>query len=993
MLSIGSFASKIFGSSNDRKVKAMRSRVAEINALEPQMEKLSDEALRARTDDFRKQIKEGASLDSLLVPAFATVREAAKRTLGQRHFDVQLMGGMVLHQGKIAEMKTGEGKTLVATLPVYLNALAGNGVHVVTVNDYLASRDSEWMGQVYRFLGLTVGCIVHGLDDEQRKEQYSCDVTYGTNNELGFDYLRDNMKMSRDEMVQLGTRDKDAIGHFYAIVDEVDSILIDEARTPLIISGPIEDKADLYQAIDAQMKALVQENEKLVKQLEHDLAKSNGGAPSREALKEVLKEKSYYELDEKQRSVALTDLGNQRMEEMLAGLGLIKGTLYDVDNVTIVHHVNQAVKAHVLFRRDRDYIVKGGEVVIIDEFTGRMMPGRRYSEGLHQALEAKEHVAIQPENQTLAQITFQNYFRLYKKLAGMTGTALTEADEFMDIYGLDVIEVPTNKPIGRLDEDDEIYRTAREKWDAIIAEIERAKERKQPVLVGTVSIEKSEHLSELLKKKGVEHQVLNARYHEQEARIIAQAGVPGAVTIATNMAGRGTDIQLGGNVEYRLKDWLREQEDAGRTPDEADVENQRAVIYSEVERNKEVVKNASETVEIEPAKGKRAAKTVVKPGGLYVIATERHESRRIDNQLRGRSGRQGDPGRSKFYLSLEDDLMRIFGSERMDTVLKTLGLQEGEAIIHPWMNKSLEMAQKKVEARNFDIRKQILKYDDVMNDQRKVIFEQRVDIMAQDDVSETVTEMRKELIDELVKRFIPEQAYAEQWNTEGLQQEVQQIFGLELPIKDWAAEEGIADQEIKERITKAVDEKAEKKQAEIGADNWRQLEKAVLLHTLDHLWREHIVTLEHLRQVIGFRAYGQREPLNEYKSEAFGLFEGLLAKLREATTGQLMHLELTPMEEQVVMQPVELPPMQAHHFDLTTGTDELALADAALAAEKGMFSGAGGPGLDRRAPMQTRKTNAALDPNDPSTWGKVSRNNACPCGSGKKYKHCHGRHE
>ena len=988
MMSIGTLASKIFGSSNDRKVKNLRPRVADINALEPELEALSDEELRERTVRFRQQLAEGADLDSLLVPAFATVREAAKRTLGQRHFDVQMMGGMVLHEGKIAEMKTGEGKTLVATLPVYLNALAGNGVHVVTVNDYLAKRDSEWMGQVYKFLGLSVGCIVHGIDDEERRIQYSCDVTYGTNNELGFDYLRDNMKMSRDEMVQFGGRGKEAVGHFFAIVDEVDSILIDEARTPLIISGPLEDRADLYQSVDAQMKVLVEAHEKLVKDIERDLGKANGGVADKDALKEALKEQGYYELDEKQRSVALSEAGNQRMEEVLQGLGLLKGTLYEVDNVTIVHHLNQALKAHTLFRRDRDYIVKSGEVIIIDEFTGRMMPGRRYSEGLHQALEAKEQVAVQPENQTLAQITFQNYFRLYKKLAGMTGTALTEADEFMDIYGLDVIEVPTNVTVARLDEDDEIYRTAKEKWEAIIAEIERAQERKQPVLVGTVSIEKSEHLSELLKKKGVKHQVLNARYHEQEANIIAQAGVPGTVTIATNMAGRGTDIKLGGNSEYQIKDWTGEREADGGAPSESEIAAKQAEIDEAIDRNKDLVKAASEIVEIEPAKGKRPARTVEKPGGLFVIATERHESRRIDNQLRGRSGRQGDPGRTKFYLSLEDDLMRIFGSERMDTVLKTLGLQEGEAIIHPWMNKSLEMAQKKVEARNFDIRKQILKYDDVMNDQRKVIFDQRVDIMAQDDVSDTIIDMRQEVIDELVKRHIPEMVYAEQWNTEGLTKEVQEVFGLDLPIKDWAAEEGIADQEIKERIAKEVNEKAARKAAEIGSENWQQLEKAVLLHTLDHLWREHIVTLDHLRQVIGFRAYGQREPLNEYKSEAFTLFELLLAKLRETTTGQLMHLELAPQEEQTLLQPVELPPMYAHHIDPTTGLDELAMADAALAAEQGF-----GPGPDKRSPLQIRKSQGDVDPKDPASWGKVSRNAVCPCGSGKKYKHCHGRHE
>jgi preprotein translocase subunit SecA len=989
MLSIGSFASKIFGSSNERKVRAYRPRVEQINALEPEIEKLSDADLLARTAMFRGQIADGASLDSLLVPAFATVREAAKRTLGQRHFDVQLIGGMVLHEGKIAEMKTGEGKTLVATLAVYLNALAGNGVHVVTVNDYLATRDSEWMGQVYRFLGLKVGCIVHGLEDEDRLEQYACDVTYGTNNELGFDYLRDNMKMSRKEMVQFGGRDTDAVGHFYAIVDEVDSILIDEARTPLIISGPLEDRADLYQSIDAQMMLLIGEHEKVVKDIENGLAKDNGGQADKEALKEALKDKAYYDLDEKQKSVSLSEAGNQRMEEMLQALGLLKGSLYDVDNVTVVHHINQALKAHALFRRDRDYIIEKGDVVIIDEFTGRKMQGRRYSEGLHQALEAKEQVAIQPENQTLAQITFQNYFRLYKKLAGMTGTALTEASEFLDIYGLDVVEVPTNVAVGRLDEDDEIYRTATEKWEAIIGEVARARERQQPVLVGTVSIEKSELLSEMLKARGVEHQVLNARYHDHEALIIAQAGVPGAVTIATNMAGRGTDIQLGGNVDYRLKDWIREQqEEKQETPGDAETATMRSKIAAEVDANRMIVKAASETVELEPAKGKRPARIVDKPGGLYVIATERHESRRIDNQLRGRSGRQGDPGRSKFYLSLDDDLMRIFGSERMDTVLKTLGLQEGEAIIHPWMNKSLEMAQKKVEARNFDIRKQILKYDDVMNDQRKVIFDQRVDIMALEDVSETISDMRDEVVDELVKRFIPEQAYAEQWNAEGLKAEVQQVFGLDLPITDWVREEGIADQEIKERLLGEVNAKAAKKAVDVGPENWLQLEKAVLLHTLDHLWREHIVSLDHLRQVIGFRAYGQRDPLNEYKSEAFTLFEVMLAKLREATTGQLMHVELAPPEEQPLLQPVELPPMEGHHFDPVTGLDEMAMADAAIAAER--YGGSS----DKRAPVLTRTKEAAgFNRNDPSTWGKVSRNNSCPCGSGKKYKHCHGRHE
>ncbi len=943
MLSIGSLAAKFFGSANDRRLKSYRTAVDAINELEPELIALTDDQLRARTDEFRQQLASGKSLDDLLVPAFATVREAAKRTLGQRHFDVQLIGGMVLHQGKIAEMKTGEGKTLVATLPVYLNALAGRGVHVVTVNDYLAKRDAEWMGQVYRFLGLTVGVIVHDLDDAQRHAQYACDVTYGTNNELGFDYLRDNMKMSRDEMVQRG--------HYFAIVDEVDSILIDEARTPLIISGPVEDRADLYMAIDALMPRLSKED---------------------------------YELDEKQRSVSLSESGNEKIEELLEAANLLKGSsLYDIENVTVVHHVNQALKAHTLFQRDRDYIVKGGQVVIIDEFTGRMMPGRRYSEGLHQALEAKEKVEIQPENQTLASITFQNYFRLYKKLGGMTGTAATEADEFLDIYGLEVIEIPTNLPVARLDEDDEIYRTADEKWDAIIVEVEAAQKRGQPVLVGTVSIEKSELLSERLKKKGIPHQVLNARYHEQEAYIIAQAGVPGTVTIATNMAGRGTDIQLGGNAQMRIQQETADLDDAEK-PKRAEE------IIAEVAKNREIVLKAEEEVEIEPAKGNKPAKTVVKPGGFYVIGTERHESRRVDNQLRGRSGRQGDPGRSKFYLSLEDDLMRIFGSNRMDGVLRTLGLKEGEAIIHPWMNKSLEMAQRKVEARNFDIRKQILKYDDVMNDQRKVIFDQRIDIMGQDDVGEAIADMRHEVVEDLVKRHIPENAYAEQWDAAGLQNEVRAIFGLDLPVAEWAAEEGIADQEIRERLMEAVDAKAAKKAADIGPDMFRQIEKMVLLQTLDHLWREHLVTLEHLRQVIGFRAFGQRDPLNEYKGEAFVLFEAMLAKLREVVTGQLMHVELAPPEQQPLLQPVELPPMEMHHIDATTGLDDFALADAALAAEEMAIPGERG---DRRAPLQTRRGAARLDPRDPATWGKVSRNALCPCGSGKKYKHCHGRHD
>jgi len=970
---IGGFASKIFGTSNERMVRGYRPRVEAINALEPEVAALSDAELRERTETFRQQLREGTDLEELLVPAFATVREAAKRTLGQRHFDVQLIGGMVLHEGNIAEMKTGEGKTLVATLPVYLNALTGNGVHVVTVNDYLASRDAEWMGEIYKFLGLTVGCIVHDIDDEERKAQYACDVTYGTNNELGFDYLRDNMKMHRDEMVQRE--------HGFAIVDEVDSILIDEARTPLIISGPLEDRSELYTALDGIIPRLTGED---------------------------------FELDEKQRQVSLTDVGNENVEKMLQESGQMKGSLYDIENVALVHHVNSALKAHKLFLRDRDYIVKSGQVMIIDEFTGRMMPGRRYSEGLHQALEAKEHVEIQPENQTLASITFQNYFRLYNKLSGMTGTASTEASEFMDIYGLDVVEVPTNLPIGRVDDDDEIYRTAQEKFAAIVQTIADCRRRGQPMLVGTVSIEKSEQLSELLKDKKyiqdlgrktlaqaekldgkepelqthlsdignylieigsrskantdpISHQVLNARYHEQEAHIVAQAGVPGTVTIATNMAGRGTDIQLGGNVEYRLRDWIAEETESGRRPNEAQIAKTRERLEADVSEKK---------------------REAIEAGGLYVLASERHESRRIDNQLRGRSGRQGDPGRSKFYLSLEDDLMRIFGSDRMDSVLKTLGLQEGEAITHPWMNKSLEMAQKKVEARNFDIRKQILKYDDVMNDQRKVIFEQRLDIMGEEDVSETIKDLRNQLVHELIRAHIPEKAYAEQWNTKGLQETVSGIFDLDLPIEEWAEEEGIADQEIEERLLRKIDEKAQEKVRELGSENILQIEKMVLLQTVDHLWREHLITLEHLRQVIGFRAYGQRDPLNEYKSEAFVLFESMLARLREAVTGQLMHVELAPPDEQPELQPVELPPMEAHHIDPFSGMDELELADAAIEADsRGEFQ------LEKRAPLKTRRGSGAINPKDPATWGKVSRNASCPCGSGKKYKQCHGKRD
>src|SRR5277367_5444277 len=871
---IGAVARKLFGSSNDRRIRSYRPRVEEINALEQELEALSDEALRARTDEFKKQVAAGASLDDILVPAFAVVREAAKRTLGQRHFDVQLVGGMVLHGGNIAEMKTGEGKTLVATLPVYLNALAGRGVHVVTVNDYLAKRDAEWMGQIYKFLGLTVGVIVHGLDDPERKKQYECDVTYGTNNELGFDYLRDNMKYRLEDMVQRG--------HVYAIVDEVDSILIDEARTPLIISGPLDDRSEFYNTIDAIIPELAREE---------------------------------FELDEKQRTVNLTEAGNEHAEAMLREIGVMKeGSLYDVENVSVVHHVNQALRAHKLFQRDKDYIVRNGEVVIIDEFTGRMMPGRRYSEGLHQALEAKEHQPIQPENQTLASITFQNYFRMYGKLAGMTGTAATEADEFQDIYNLEVLEIPTNRPMVRLDDDDEVYRTSAEKFRAILALIEDCKERGQPVLVGTTSIEKSEQLAETLRKAGWEQHdfsdpnafaplysgseggakpkvfaVLNARYHEQEAQIISQAGVPGAITIATNMAGRGTDIQLGGNADMRIRQELADIADQH----ERDKSARAAEIRAQVARLKEKALAA---------------------GGLYVLGTERHESRRIDNQLRGRSGRQGDPGHSKFFLSLEDDLMRIFGSDQLGNMLTKLGLKENEAIVHPWINKALEKAQQKVEARNFDIRKNILKYDDVMNDQRKVIFDQRVEWMQDNTVGEVIADMRHTAIDELVARHVPENAYPEQWDTVGLREELKRVLGLDLPVDDWAKEEGIADEEIFARVERRADEHMAAKVAQWGADVIRYVEKSILLQTLDHLWREHLVMLDHLRQVIGLRGYGQRDPLNEYKAEAFSLFEAMSQSLREAVTAQLMRVEIqaAPPAEQ---QPAPLPMMAAHKLD------------------------------------------------------------------------------
>jgi preprotein translocase subunit SecA len=942
---IGALARKFFGSANDRRVKGYQARVDAINALEPEIAALSDEALKARTAEFRKELADGKTLDDILVPAFATVREAAKRTLGQRHFDVQLIGGMVLHEGDIAEMKTGEGKTLVATLAVYLNALAGKGVHVVTVNDYLARRDSEWMGQIYNFLGLTVGVIVHGLDDAERKQAYARDITYGTNNEYGFDYLRDNMKYRLEDMVQRG--------HFYAIVDEVDSILIDEARTPLIISGPLDDRSEFYNTIDTFFPKL---------------------------------DKTDYEVDEKQRTVTLSEAGMEKIETLLRDAGQLKGeSLYDVENVSVVHHINQALRAHSLFTRDKDYIVRDGEVIIIDEFTGRMMPGRRYSEGLHQALEAKEHQPVQPENQTLASITFQNYFRMYEKLAGMTGTAATEADELFDIYQLEVVEIPTNVAVARLDEDDEVYRTQKEKYAAILTEVERANARLQPVLVGTASIEKSEVLADYLKTHGYKQidfgnenameklyaaaragkpaklfAVLNARFHEQEAYIVAEAGVPGAITIATNMAGRGTDIKLGGSLEMRIL-----HETAGIT-DEAEKAAKIDRIKADVERFRDIVLKAEEVVEVEPAKGTKSAKTVAKPGGLYIIGSERHESRRIDNQLRGRSGRQGDPGRSKFFLSLEDDLMRIFGSDRLDTMLTRLGLKEGEAIIHPWINKALEKAQQKVEARNFDIRKNLLKFDNVQNDQRKVIFDQRVELMKSDSVAEMVADMRHDFIDDIVAKHVPEHVYAEQWDVAGLKEELKRVLDIDMPVDQWAKEEGIADEELLTRIEQRVDEHMAAKVAQWGPDVMRYVEKTILLQTLDHLWREHLIMLDHLRQVIGLRGYGQRDPLQEYKSEAFGLYEAMTSHLREAVTAQLMRVEIVPPEDQ---QPV-LPAMEAHKFDPNTGEDELAFANVSLVPA----------------------ASADRDPKNPASWGKVGRNEDCPCGSGKKYKHCHGKY-
>ena len=876
---LSAVAQRFFGTPNERTIRKYRQTVEHINAFEGEAGACTDEALRRRTDAYRERLAGGETLDDLLPEAFATIREAARRTLGQRPFDVQLMGGIVLHQGSIAEMKTGEGKTLVATLPAYLNALAG-GVHIVTVNDYLARRDAGWMGAIYEFLGLSVGCIVPGLNDEERREAYRRDITYGTNNEFGFDYLRDNMKLRLADMVQPEFR--------FVIVDEVDSILIDEARTPLIISGPAEDTSELYRGVEQVIPKLVKDD---------------------------------YDVDEKSRSASFTEVGSEHVEELAREAGLIKeGGLYDPDNVSVLHHLHQALRAHVLYQRDRDYIVRNGEVVIIDEFTGRMMAGRRYSDGLHQAIEAKEGVEVKRENQTFASVTFQNYFRLYPKLAGMTGTAVTEASEFGQIYGVDVVEVPTHMTMVRDDCDDEVYRTAAEKWKAITEEIRAARLRKQPVLVGTTSIEKSEDLAKRLKKAKIPHQVLNARYHEREAAIIAQAGVPGTVTIATNMAGRGTDIQLGGNLEMRLEELTDDESSAAEA------------------RVREI------TSQIRAARNQALA-----AGGLYVLGTERHESRRIDNQLRGRSGRQGDPGMSKFFLSLEDDLMRIFGGERLDAMLSRLGLQDGEAIVHPWVNRAIEKAQVKVEQRNFEIRKNLLKFDDVMNDQRKVIYEQRRELMEGGDVSDTVLAMRGDIVEELLERHVPPKAYPEQWEIEPLTHTLRTLSGLTLPIGEWSAAEGADEDDLRTRINGALDAHMASKEERLGAEILRTMEKQLLLQILDGLWKEHLQALEHLRQGIGLRAYGQRDPLNEYKREAFELFDRMLNAMRHTLTRILLSFPVEQIQERAVPEP---PPQ------------------AAVPTAGGQASTGGGT---------------------PRTRRRVGRNDPCPCGSGRKYKHCHGR--
>ena len=893
MLGFGNITKKIFGTPNDRKIKMTRPLVDQINALEAEFEALSDAAIIEKTGELAVRAKGGESLELLLPEAFSNCREAAKRALGLRAFDVQLMGGIFLHQGNISEMKTGEGKTLVATFPAYLNALTGKGVHIVTVNDYLARRDSEWMSKVYGALGLTTGVVYPQQPEREKAEAYACDVTYATNNELGFDYLRDNMK---SELTQIHQR-----FHNFAIVDEVDSILIDEARTPLIISGPAEDRSNLYETIDS-----------LIPEVQDD----------------------HFTLDEKTKNVTFSDEGNEWLEKVLSEREILPDgqSLYDPESTTIVHHMNQGLRAHKLFTRDKDYIVSDNEVVLIDEFTGRMMSGRRLSDGLHQAIEAKEKCKIQPENVTLASVTFQNYFRLYDKLAGMTGTALTEADEFDEIYGLGVVEIPTNQTVNRIDEDDQVYRSAGEKYTAVVEAIKVAHTKQQPVLVGTTSIEKSELLSDLLTNSNIKHNVLNARQHEQEAQIVADAGKLGAVTIATNMAGRGTDIKLGGNLEVTITN-------ATNADPEANLDKVRSQVEAEHKADEQAVKDA---------------------GGLFVLATERHESRRIDNQLRGRSGRQGDPGRSSFFLSLDDDLMRIFGSERLEKILNSLGMKEGEAIVHPWVNKSLERAQAKVEGRNFDMRKQLLKFDDVMNDQRKVIFGQRREIMEAEDLAEITQDMRHQVIEDLMAQFMPSKSYADQWDTEGLQTAVVEQLGFEVPVTDWAAEEGVDDEEICIKLENASDAFMAKKAVDFGSDNMRTIEKQVLLEAIDGKWREHLLTLEHLRAVVGFRGYAQRDPLNEYKSEAFQLFQSLLNSLRQRVSQVLGHARMRTQEEQKAI------------------LDEMMLQKVALQRQ---VAAAGG--------VQSAKP--VFNESDMTTWGNPGRNDKCPCGSGKKFKHCHGR--
>jgi preprotein translocase subunit SecA len=906
-----SVAKSIFGSANDRYVRGLGKYVDAVNAFEPNIQALNDEELRGQTDKFRQRLANGEKLDNLLPEAFATVREAAVRTLGQRHYDVQLIGGIALHRGEIAEMKTGEGKTLVATLAVYLNALEGKGVHVVTVNDYLATRDAGWMGQIYRFLGMTVGVIVPNLSDEERRAAYGADITYGTNNEFGFDYLRDNMKFSREQMVQRPFN--------FAIVDEVDSILIDEARTPLIISGPTDDKSDLYIGADKIVKKLVAAD---------------------------------YDLDEKQKSVVLTEEGTEKAERMLEEAGLIEGrNLYDIANTQVVHHLNQALKANVIFRKDIDYIVKDGKIVIIDEFTGRMMEGRRWSDGLHQAVEAKEGVNIEPENQTLASITFQNYFRMYPKLSGMTGTAMTEAPEFFDIYKMNVVAIPTNVPVQRIDEDDVFYKTLPEKFAAIAEELKAKQELGQPVLVGTVSIEKSEMLSEYLQKQGVKHSVLNARFHEQEAHIVAQAGRVGAVTIATNMAGRGTDIQLGGNLEFRMLDEYPELVEGS-----PEYDGRAAKVREEIVAEK---------------------KHVLELGGLYVLGTERHESRRIDNQLRGRSGRQGDPGLSKFYLSLDDDLLRIFGPQTMFSRLMNKNLEDGEAIVSPWISKAIETAQKKVEARNYDIRKQVVEFDDVMNDQRKVIYEQRADIMDADSVSEVIADMRAETVSSIVAVNCPEGTYPEQWNVDSLKEGIEAVFGLQPPVDEWLEEEAVDPEIVNDRLQKLAEDTMAAKLEAVEPGRWADVEKQVLIQTLDHHWKEHLATLDALRQVIHLRSYAQKKPIDEYKQEAFLLFERLLVSIREEVTRILMRaqVQLEPPP------PPVLPDFITQHLDPFSGDDDTADVDAATGAVLSSIPFANIP----QQPMPRREAEGGV------VEAPISRNAPCPCGSGKKYKHCHGQ--